>query len=173
MLRELFPTRGRHRVHLRSSPIGRYLPLGADESSLLEPVQSRVERSGVHLQHIVRDRLNAKAEIVAVRRLSTKQLEHDEIEGALKERSARQFGHGSRLDVLVISEVSAPIAKSSSATVVRRVAYFPNRQRNQSREAGDGEARGLAARSGGRRAGDVAAGCTHPAPGPRKRRRDG
>ena len=150
LLRELLPAGSRHRIDLRPSPIFGYLPLGANEPSLLEPVEGRVERSGVHVQYVVRDCLNAEAEVVAVGRLRPKKLQYDEIERALKKWSARQFGHGSRLDGLVVTEVSPLILRRSRTFRARDVPWLNFQAIGETDFArlGDGEARGLAAWSG-------------------------
>src|SRR5687768_13356861 len=83
---ELLPARSGERIDLGPATLGRVAPLGLDHAALLEAVERRVERAGVHPEHVRRDGLDAQAQVIAVRGLDAEELEDDELERALQER---------------------------------------------------------------------------------------
>ena len=94
---ELLPAGGCNGVDLHPPAGLRLLPLAADEITCLEPVQRRLERAGVDGEHVAGQRLDPLREIVPVRRLRSKELEDDQIEGALEQRwSFRLHGWSTR-----------------------------------------------------------------------------
>ena len=79
--------RPRQTVNLSALSFIRNLPLRTDPSLRLQPVQRRIERSRLNLQHILRRALDIFRNRMSVRRTNAERLKNQQIERLLKNRA--------------------------------------------------------------------------------------
>lgn len=100
LLDELSLPRAGERIPLGLAPVLGGFPLEGDEPPCLEPVERRIQRAGVDVQHLARRCLDPQGEIISVGGLGAQELEDDELEGALQE-GCGSWRHGCPLEGLV------------------------------------------------------------------------
>ena len=89
---------GRELIHARALIALRHLPLRADPALPLQPMQRRIQRSGIHLEDVGGMAPQRLADAVAVVRAPLQRLEDQEIKRSLQELDpvlvARALDHG-------------------------------------------------------------------------------
>jgi hypothetical protein len=94
LLGQLTPAGRRQTIEARPAVVLRGSPLRSNPALILQPVQGRVERPLIGLEHVARQELQSLRDAPAVHRFILEGTEDEEVEGALEEgRAAPPVNH--------------------------------------------------------------------------------
>src|SRR4029079_14282529 len=85
LLGELLPSLAGELIELGLAVVLGIAPFRLDQPLLLQPVQRRIERSLVHLQHVLRELLDPLGDSPSMHRVTGERAQDQEIQRALKQ----------------------------------------------------------------------------------------